>query len=313
MKLLLTILGDSFIIWSRNFALMYILLFLSLLVGLMMPQSENPAWELRWILLFLTILLLAAAVMSGWFHMVGRACHLYLQEAKKIRERSDSPENALPANIPLQALMLFREFLPGVSRYFLSVTTALLMHLLVPFLLFLKLQPLWAANAPLMDKFYKAAMATPNLNQQDLSRIFAPQELHSLEGLAMATLGALFVYGLFSMLTMLWPAYIVLYRKSAIAAYRDSIVRFFKDPLRLLLVSGVFMTLQFILNLGASTGASANSFFLLIFCQFASLMLEIYMAVVIFVYVLRMAGEPTWEEEPAAPAGLETGEPPEAG
>lgn len=288
MRMLAQVFADSFAIWARNFALMYVLLFFSLLLVSIWPQGELPSWEPRWMLLVAVMALLTAAFMSGWFNMIATASHRYITRQKG---------KPMDVAATVEAFKLFGEFLPGVGRFFLPFALGIAIQGLVVFLLYLGLQDLISVN---MNVFEKIAEAPPYERNAILTTL-TPEELNRFADLALAMIGSMAVYGLYTLLTMFWPALVILYGHNVFKAFWLSIRQFFRDPWRILALGLFFLSAQLVLTLMMSLGAV-----MFIVSQFLALMLEIYMAVVLFVYIMAALGAPA---ETAAGASSETPEP----
>ncbi len=276
---------------------MYVLFLIPLLLELIIPQSEKPAWTPEWALLILVVVMLVSAFLAGWFNMVGKACTRYLTNIAPTREPN--------LQTALEGFTLFREFLPGVSRYFPTMLVGYLIQALVVFGLFLWMRPLWDKNLPVLEQFYQDGLPT-------VAKLSAlpPAQLLDLNELSMAILVSASIYVGFSLITMLWPAFVILHRDNVFTAYWRSLVQFFRDPFRLLLISLLLFGLQFLFTLGFVTTV-ASVMLLAAFCQFASLLTEIYRAVVLFVYVYETTGKPVpFDDETDKPDEEDVGEPP---
>lgn len=278
MQTLFGILGDSFLIWSRNISLVYILLLLSLVISLVFPQSEVPSWEWRWIALFSVLLLLVAAFMAGWFGMIRKACVRYFEQNR---------ETMNPTDLALEGFTLFSGFLPGIARYFPSVVVGVLIQAMVVLGLFLMVQPVWAQNSALLEQVFKQA-SQGRQEVEAIVRSLTPAQLGQLNEFFLVLMTALLIYVGFYLLTMLWPAFLVLYNESAVKAYWRSITQFFKDPFALLLLWALFLSTQFVLHL---LTVALPTLLAAIF-QLLGLMVEVYMGVVLFVYACHKVGKP---------------------
>jgi hypothetical protein len=143
MRQLFTLFTDSFVIWSRNFTLVYIFLLGLFLFGAILGQSGMPGMDWHWFLLAFIMLLIFAAIMAGWFNMVATACTRFLEKPR---------EQALQPASPVDAFSLFRSFLPGIGQFFPNIAFGYLIQIGVAVLLMLTAQPLWAKNAALLEK-----------------------------------------------------------------------------------------------------------------------------------------------------------------
>jgi hypothetical protein len=281
MRQLFTLFTDSFVIWSRNFTLVYIFLLGLFLFGAILGQAGLPAMDWHWLLLGLIMLLIFAAIMAGWFNMVATACNRFLAQPR---------EQALQPVSPLDAFTLFRAFLPGIGQFFPNVALGYLIQIAMGVLLLLTAQPLWSKNAALLEK-----MATLGIDERlRFLETLNQAQLLSLSQLSMVMLAALVVYALFAMLIMLWPAFVIYYGDNAFTACLRSIRQFFRDPLRLLAISLLLFLIKVpLFFLGSSINPTGTTFSLLSAgIQLLSLLVEIYAAIVLFVYVYQFVGKP---------------------
>ncbi|HEY9686878.1 MAG TPA: hypothetical protein V6C52_07900 [Coleofasciculaceae cyanobacterium] len=290
MRQLFSILGDSYVIWSRNFTLMYVVLFSWLLLNLVIPKGEMPSLDLRWGLLALVTLMMMAAIQAGWFNMIAKACIRYMDAQAK--------ESQEPVS-PLEAFTLFREFLPGISGYFPQFTLGTIVQTGVLLLFGSMAYPAWLKNQALFQELFRIATE----GSKNLPMLSMAQQQHLGEFMLIMLL-ALLMYALFWLITMLWPAYVILYEDNALKACWRSFMQFLRDPFRLLAISGVFLIAQFLPALGLLTGDSLVA----IVFHFTGMLIEIYAFIVMFVYVYQVVGKPIIRPEPenddALPGGV---------
>lgn len=281
MRQLFNLLADSFVIWSRNFTLVYIFLLGLFLFGAILGQAGMPTMDGHWLLLGFIMLLIFAAIMAGWFNMVATACTRFLAQPR---------EQALQPVSPLDAFTLFRAFLPGVGQFFPNIALGYLIQIVMGALLMLTVQPLWAKNAALLEKMTALGIDERMRFIQTLTQA----QLVSLSELSMVMLAVLLVYALFAMLIMLWPTFVIYYGDNALKACLRSIRQFFRDPLRLLAISLFLLLIKApFFFIGSSINPSGAAFSLLSAgMQLLSLLVEIYGAIVLFVYVYQAVGKP---------------------
>lgn len=239
---------------------------------MIVPQEEMPSLSWRWGLLILVVLLLAAAVMSGWFNMIATACTRYMERKEKSQEGTFSS---------LESFTLFRSFLPGIAADFPQFTLGALIQLGVVALLGFLVYPSWTESRELL-------MQIQTQGQSILENLTPAQE-RSLAEFSLMSLLALLLYLLFWLLTMLWPVYIVLYGANAFQAYWRSFMQFVRDPFRLLAISVLFATAQILPMIGTATGLEL----LMIVMLFVGMLANIYMLIVMFVYALQVIGKST--------------------
>ena len=289
MRKLFTILTDSFLIWSRNFTLIYVFFLALLLLGMILPQNEAPAFELRWYLLFGIVLLLSAALMAGWFNMLAVACDRFLGRP------SSSP---LQTMAPLEALSLFKEFLPGISRWFLPITGGFCLQLAMLAFVLWPLQSLFSKYGHILMQL--AQLPSASLSQQSFYKLPEWQQ-NEISSAGFLLLIGLLIYALLSFMASLWPAFVVYYDNNPLKAYFRSIFQIFKDPLGLIgLYALIFLLRLPMAVLYAFAGASNNDL-LIAGSRMLHLTMEIFILVLMFVYVYRTCGKPTPQVEVPTP------------
>ncbi len=287
MRQLFSIITDAAVIWSRNFTLMYVLLLSSLLLEVLVPRGEMPAVDWRWLLLALVLVLTFAALMAGWFSMIATACTRYLEQSDSLNEKPPSPTDPFT---------LFKDFFPGIARFFPAMSVGYLLQAGVFALLFwFMAKPVWVENLPLLEKLY------------DMARqgILAPEKLSMTEQNGLVTLwlavsGTLLCYGVFWVLTILWPAFVVYYQNNALKAHWRSLLQFCRDPLGMLAIIGLMFALQLLLTLATLTGVILQNAFIAIIFQFLGFMAGIYSMILVFVYVRQTFGKPLVPTEPVS-------------
>jgi hypothetical protein len=299
MRQLFNLLIDSFVIWSRNFTLVYIFLLALFVFSILLGQAGMPSLDTRWVLLGLIMLLIFAAIMAGWFNMVAAACTRFLDKPREI---------AMQQTSPLDALTLFRAFLPGIGRFFPTVAMGYLIQLSIGLLLLLATQPLWGKNAALLEKMMSLDIEARIQMINSLSHA----EKLSLGEFSLMLMAGMLGYGLFSLLIMLWPAFVLYYGENAFKACLRSMIQFVKDPLWMLGISLFFMAIKaplFLLSSGVAPASPTQFSLAAAGIQLISFLVEIYTAIVIFVYVYQRVGKPTLNPEESVSENL-TDEPP---
>lgn len=278
MRQLFTVLINSFVIGSRNFTLVYIFLLSLLLFESLLSLGGTPTLDWRWAVFGTIMLLIFAAVMAGWFNMVGQACVRFLSVPKT---------EALKQNHVKDSLLLFKEFFPGIGQYFAPVAMAYTLHAAILLSFGWAVRDLWIKNQDLLFK-----VATLPLDQREtFIRNMTPSQQTGLGEFSLTVFVGLGLYGCFYLLTMLWPTYVVFYQKNGIQACLSSMSRFFRDPLRLLaLVVLIAVIWGPLFLLGGLAGAS--NLFLGVLFQFLNLLAEVFFTVILFVYAYLFIGKP---------------------
>lgn len=291
MRQLFNLLVDSFVIWSRNFTLVYIFLFGLLLFESLMSLGGFPELTWQWGLFALVMLLLFAAIMAGWFNMVAQACVRFLEPPR--------PE-ALKRNYVKDAFKLLGEFLPGVSQFFGPTAVVYGLHLSVLLVFGWLTQDLWNQNFGLLSQ---TALLPIDQRTEFLENLTLPERA-ALVQMTMTIIVGASVYSVFSMLLMLWPAFVVFYRKNGLQACLSSAAQFFRDPLKLFAIVAFILMIRVPLVL-VSTFAQAFSPVLGMLLQFMNLLAEVFFTIILFVYAYQVIGKPIpepQESETSAPA-----------
>ncbi len=268
---------------SRNFTLVYILLFSLLLFGSLVNVNQLPNLTAQWIGYGGILLLLFAAMMAGWFNMVAQACVRFLSVPRS---------QALQQNYVMESIKLFQSFFPGIGRFFGSFSLVYALNAMILIALGYWVRPSWLKANPLLPK-----AATLPIEQREafINSLSVGQKVELGEFSLLFMLGAL-IYGVFWASTLLWPVYVIFYRQGGLRACFSSLTQFFRDPLRYL---ALILILAFLgLPLFLITGlAGPGNLFLAIALQFLNLLLQVFFAVLIFMYGFQVIGKPLPPEE----------------
>jgi hypothetical protein len=292
MKTLMRLLGDAWLIVGQQFVLLYPLLLFPLLLSPLIAQAAATGVQLdwKWVLLLATLVLLYYAFVAGWFSMIAQAVKLYVgQEQVALQAASDiaagrQPAEEVPVNPFIAPFRLFGAFLPGVGQFFASFALGGGLQLTVMLALVFGMHTLIEQGLgypPGLDKFATfQSQAEANAFLLQLN----PAQQEQFVGFIFAILGAIFAYGVFYLLTMLWAAYVVVYEVGAFRAYWMSIRRFFKDPFRLLLIAVVYASA---LMATAQLMTPGDSVFRMML-DFLLILIKTLFSVVLVLYVYRV-------------------------
>lgn len=278
MRLLFTLLTDSFVISSRNFTLVYILLFSLLLFGSLLNVNQWPDLSAQWLGYGVILLLLFAAIMAGWFNMVAQACVRFLSVPRT---------EALQQNYVVESMKLFQSFFPGVGRFFNSFSLVFGLNAIILMGLGYWIRPSWLNANPLL---LKAATLPIEQREVFINSLSIAQKMAVGEFSLLFMLGAL-IYGVFWALTLLWPVYVIFYRQGGLQACFSSMGQFFRDPLRYMALILILALLGIPLFLVTGLSGPSN-LFLAIALQFLNLLLQVFFAVLIFLYGYQIIGKP---------------------
>lgn len=193
----------------------------------------------------------------------------------------------------MTAFSLFRNFLPGVGAFFVPVAIgSLIQTAVLSGLIWWGFSPLGAQLRPFLEQLTTMAATGVSPPQGLILQSLSPERQATL---GLTLLAAILACFFFNLITMLWPVFVVLYRHNPLTAYARSMRRFFRDPLRLLALSVFFMLGEMALSLFIMIGGAFGE----IFGRLASLLLQIYFMIALFVYAWSAIGPPPpMDEEP---------------
>ena len=273
----LKILGHSFLILTGNFILLYPLMILILLGSFLAPaRGLTGTVDLAWLLQLAIMVMIAVAFKAGIYAMIYLAV---LRFARPEPPKEDNP----PSPPIFNNFFLIKCFFPGVGAYFVPLALGELLQLVV-------LCGIIAGTAYLIDQTSGIPPILNQISPETTQAQFAakmatlsPAAQEQISQFSLLILLGLLVYGLFSMLVMLWPAYVVIHNMNAFRAFGRSLLQFARDPLRLMTFAMGFAVMNGILVL--FTAVSLNPILLGI-VQLSLLMLTVYGMVVLFTYVV---------------------------
>lgn len=288
MPSLFALLGQTAKILGRNLVLLYPFLFFLIIVSFLLPQSgEMPNLEPRWLVLFSVLFLFYTAFCAGWFNMM----HAAVQE-------QIVPPTALPSGEevpkPWDAFKLFGAFLPGVGRFFGAFTVGHLIQVVMVGLLILGVQ--WGMDhwlvgiEPLLKKVLALRSTEGSFQSagiQQFLHTFSPQQMEVLNQFVMLVFGAFLTYGLFYLLTMFWAPLVVGRGLNPVKAYLSSMGRCFRDPLRILTIGLLYVSVLFALQW---VTAMLSHPLMLVLAQFLQVVINLYFSMLLFLYVAYMPG-----------------------
>lgn len=301
MNLLFRIISDSFAVLGRNFVLLYPLLFFSLLLSVLIPQTtEQPTLDVKWVSLLSVLFLLFYAFTAGWFKMIYTGIQSYL----KPKPVSLYKEVDAPTGDPfLEPFRLFKDFFPGVGEFFgpfalggaLQVSVLLLVAVAVYYL-----TTEWIGLPPGLDKL--ATLKTDAEVDAFLNSLtFA--EKSQWGQISFLLLGAMLSYGVFYLVTMFWAPFIIVHRVGALKAYGLSIVQFFKDPFRIIAIGLFYCLLLFVSFLFLQLNSTA----LAVLMELMLAILKTYFSILLVMYVAQVnPGPATTTDSETQPPALPT-------
>ena len=199
-------------------------------------------------------------------------------------------------------MRLLNEFLGGVSQFFIPVTVGLLVQLAVG------LAVLLISSWLIMDVIgvpVGLEQAARDLVQassgQDEALLLAKAEA-MINALPLETLsqwfavlsGGLLVYSLFSVATMFWMQFLVIYQRSVWSAYAFSFKQLLRDPWIVLLLSSVYGIGALVLQPLALAGLPS---WLGALVDFVGLLFTVFFSLLCFLYIQSRCGVPQLAEQ----------------
>ncbi|MEI8389745.1 MAG: hypothetical protein WCG23_07645 [bacterium] len=208
--------------------IMPFLMFLLLVVVVLSPGGINP-------FVIVAVLALKSVFLSGWLNMF----HMCLENTNN--------ENISDEQKTLNSLNLYKEFFPGVGKYFQKIFWGILI-----FILFVNLVESAIFHFLGTFKSFSLENLPQTLSTKSDFLNFWNKISHAdkIRIFKIAAIDMSFV-GFFSYLTMLWTQFVVVENKNPVSAFISSIKAVLNDPINtfliftLMLISFIFI---FVLN-----------------------------------------------------------------
>lgn len=229
-----TLFRGSFNLLKHNMVLSLPFLAFWLIIGFVLISLTNGAARLFSLLLLLGI---TSAFISGWFNMFKRCVERPVNENQPEREQVED------------SFYLFKEFFPGVGKYFVNILVGLMLFLLIfNFLMLLtenlSMHLLGNFESFSTEEMMKALQQPSSI--QDFWKSISDADKSKIITIALIELAltVLMIY-----LTMFWAQFVVLKEVSPLKGFLSSIAITIKDffrtfvifVLNALLLGGVFL------------------------------------------------------------------------
>lgn len=297
MKQLGKVFSDSLVILSRNFVLGYPFLLLLLILMMVMPEAgpppllastsgETAGFPLLELAFYLGILLIGMAFMAGLFNMTYRAVRIYWEDKK--RGEAGEAEEQEASEILWRPFGLMKEFFPGIGRYFVRFTIGGLVQFVFMALLAAAFFYYLEQTGGVPEVLGQLSRESTESEIVEAFTSLPVEDKVQLNRLAGFLLGAMLAYGLFWMLTMFWPAFVVMMEATAIRGYTNSLRQFTGDPLGVFGIGALFFVVTMVLSLLLS-----GSMVLVVLRQFLFIFVHLYFIIVTFVYLIYRYGLPS--------------------
>lgn len=196
-----------------------LLIFLLLLSLITSPLTPGMGISSAVIVMIISILGLFCAFFAGWYSMF----HKSIEYVDKL--------NLSPEEKALNSINLFKEFFPGVGKYFLKVISGYLLYVMF-FIILLNLVHILGA---------KLIGIPTSINPDEFSKIVSDEQkllnfafkISSSDWIKIIkwNIMSFTVYGLFSYVTMFWVQALITEGKRPLTAYWESIKTVFKNPI----------------------------------------------------------------------------------
>ena len=264
----------TFKLIKYNIILVQPLLIFMLLFGLVIniiagASKTGPAI----IIIILSLVGLFCAFLAGWFNMFHKCVQNSFDE--------NITEKEMAENSPA----LFKEFTPGVGKYFLKVFVGLIIYVVL-FYLFLTF------SSYLCEKFigFPQSVSKTDITQAVFSESKALEVLNKLSKhdkilILKWNLVILFSTGVFSFLTMFWLPAMIAENKNPFSAYLASLVKILQKPFQTLIIFISYWmasTVAIIIN-----ALGANNFFFEFIGLILYVFVLIYFITMLFLYYER--------------------------
>lgn len=282
MQLLFSVFRDSFVIWSRNFTLVYIFFLLIGVSSLVIAPLGLASFDARSLSLIVLLELIFSAFMAGLFYMVTCASTRYLENRSTPAVGAKGSQSVTV----FSSFAAFRDFLPGIGAFFVPVAVGYAIQFGVLAALLWWIRPMWQQVLPLMQRLGNDLMA--GASQDAVIHSLTLSQKASLGQLGLAIVVIMLIYSVFSTVVMLWPVFTVMYEDNPFKAYARSALQFLRDPFRLVALS---LTL-FLIKLLLTMFTMMDGMFFEILGRLSLMLLEIYTIVTLFVYAYHAVGKP---------------------
>lgn len=208
-------------------------IFLFILILVLSPLAQASAITGGGMLL-LTLLALTAAFVSGWFNMFHKCVSNY---SKLKCEDSEKATNSLG---------LFKEFFPGVGKYFYKIVLGYLLYAILFIIFFEIIGVIGALTIGIPETFNPEDFQNTTMTQEQLMELFnqIPEDIRQKWYLLL--FGSVFAY--FYVLSF-WAHAIIVDKKGVLASFLSSLKLTLTKPLLPFLIVSSFFLCMFILNL----------------------------------------------------------------
>ena len=247
---------------KNNLILVQPLLIFFLVISILLsPVTLTGGISIAVIIMFASVAGLFCAFWAGWYNMF----HKSIEYVDKL--------NLTPEEKAVNSLNLFKEFFPGVGKYFLKIVAGFVIYSIFAFLLFIVIQLVG-------DKFIgfpksitvDQLMAAAADGQKALVLLNKITPADRLKIMQWDLLG-LIIMGLFSYITMFWTQAVISGGKRPLKAYWESVKAVFKNPF----ITIIIYLSQCVGIIGVSFISAAYSLNIII--QFVGLMVLIMVIV----------------------------------
>lgn len=275
--MLIRVLKKSFdILWQNSVIIQPFILFM-FLISILLGSANNFQSGLSPLLIgfLVSAFALFCAFLAGWLQLFQAAIRNYAK-------------NASPTERAELSLASFREFLPAVGRFFIPITAAVILYILLFFAVMKLTVFLGLKYIGLSDNISFSRLASLFGDKEKVYAFIAALTEADRQKLMRWDLLTLFMTGSFSYVTMFWFQAIMMNGENALKGFVSSLKAVFAHPF---VTFGIFILYWFVSFLTSFISAFAPGMFLV---QLLNLMLVVFITVyfimVNFVYFEEYSG-----------------------
>jgi hypothetical protein len=246
----------------NNMVIVQPLLFFFFILGILIsPETLSGGASIAGLIMIISVIGLFCAFLAGWYSMF----HKSIEYVDKF--------NLPPEEKAINSLGLFKEFFPGVGKYFPKIVFGMIIYGLLSIILLIIIEIIGDAvigfpESISADHLMKALSS----NEESIKFLNKISPADKIKIFQWDLLG-LIAIGLFSYLTMFWVQAVISNDKYPAKAYWDSIKTVFKNPIATMVIHSS----QWVSIVGICIVSSAYSMNIIV--QFFMLMILILVVV----------------------------------
>jgi len=215
---ILRLIRRAFVMVKYNMALTLPFLLFWLILGFMLtPMGSGGGAAIYALLLFVGLL---AAFLSGWFNMFKKCTETSVDQNEPNDKRVSDP------------FYLYKEFFPGVGKYFTKIILGIVMIFLLFNILMFMLEVILMPMLATFDSFSREEMGEALKGAEAITEFWGGIS-DSDKAKLIKIIGIEFIFSiLFIYLTMFWAQLVILEENYPIKTLKKSVMTIIKDPAR---------------------------------------------------------------------------------